>query len=141
MPGSSRLAVADAAAGGGAVLRESRRRADGAGRDGHRSKMVARRVGRSCGGWAPQATAREFYDAIGTEGPTHRQSELLGMWMNEASEGDLYGAWYEGADTRAVVAGGCRRDGVAQGVDLPRVEHAVEMDGGEEHRAIAPCRR
>ena len=80
--------------------------------EGRRSKTVTRRIASSCAGWAPpHPSADEFYDAVRAEKPSDRQSALLGMWMNEASEDDLYGAWYEGAYTWTILAAACRRTG------------------------------
>ena len=80
--------------------------------EGRRSRTVAKRIAGSCAGWEPpRPTADEFYDALRAPQPTPRQEALVFMWLNEASEGEVYGAWLEGAYTWRILAEAARRTG------------------------------
>lgn len=80
--------------------------------EGRRSRAVTRRIASSCAGWEPpHPTASEFYDAIRAERPSARQEALVLMWLNEASERDVYAAHYQGAYTWRLLAAAARRIG------------------------------
>ena len=72
---------------------------------GRQSRTIRNRIAKSCAGWADKPTTEEFHDALQAVEPTHRQQNLISMWMLEASNEDIILAWAEEAYTvRQLVA-------------------------------------
>ena len=66
---------------------------------GPAARVLRRRVGSSCAGYAAKATATELYEALHAEMPTPRQKALVSMWTNEATDGEILRGWVQDAYT------------------------------------------
>ena len=76
------------------------------------SPTVRRRLASSCAGWpAPHPTSEELYDALRANAPTERETAIIGVWTDEATEEEIVDAWNDNVYSWSILARGMRTIG------------------------------